>query len=114
MEKEPQRLLFGILRDDVREGTQEAVFLVSCALTLADFISTKSKVFLSFRTGPKRTLGPGPLRNLPAPEDEEGGPSPPLDSTLPRNVRTSAIRYRCSMGFGPTADGTSSITPIVS
>ena len=42
-----------------------------CALALADIISTKSKVFLSFRTGPKRTLGPGPLRNLQAPEDEE-------------------------------------------
>ena len=42
-----------------------------CALTLADLESTKSIVFLSFRTGPKRTLGPGPLRNLQAPEDEE-------------------------------------------
>ncbi|MBQ1622016.1 MAG: hypothetical protein II093_06125, partial [Selenomonas sp.] len=29
-----------------------------CALALADLGSTKSKVFLSFRTGPKRTLGP--------------------------------------------------------
>ena len=42
-----------------------------CALTLADCISTKSIVFLSFRTGPERTLGPGPLWTFPAPKERE-------------------------------------------
>ena len=52
----------------------------ACALTLADDGSCRSDAFLSFRTGPKRTLGPGPLRNLQAPEAR----SPPLDSTPQR------------------------------
>ena len=43
----------------------------ACALTLADLESTKSKVFLSFRTGPERTLGPGPLWTFPAPKERE-------------------------------------------
>ena len=70
-------------------------------------------LFSPARLADKRTLGPGPLVNHPAPEDEEGGPSPPLDSTLLRNVRTLAYVHLCSMGIGLTADGTSSITPIV-
>ena len=70
-------------------------------------------LFSPARLADKRTLRPGPLVNHPAPEDEEGGPSPPLDSTLLRCVRTSAVLYLCSISFGPTADGTSSITPIV-
>ena len=56
----------------------------------------------------------------PLPEDEEGGPSPQFQqaetcwtSTLLHGVRTSAYLRLCSIGFGPTADGTSSITPIV-
>ena len=66
----------------------------ACALALADFISTKSIVFLSFRTGPKRTLGPGPLRNLQAPEAR----SPPLDSTLTPSGLTSCIALQpCSI-----------------
>ena len=69
--------------------------------------------FSPARLADKRTLRPGPLVNHPAPEDEEGGPSPPLDSTLLRGVRTSAFLHLCSMGLGPTADGTSSISPIV-
>ena len=60
-----------------------------CALTLADLDSCKSFVFLSFRTGPERTLGPGPLWTYPAPRQGRSA-SPafgfhlyPLRSNLP-------------------------------
>ena len=70
-------------------------------------------LFSPARLADKRPPEPASCQS-PLPEDEEGGPSPPLDSTLLRGVRTSAYLRLCSMGFGPTADGTSSITPIVS
>ena len=54
---------------DLPSGAES--FNPSCALTLADDGSCRSDVFLSFRTGPKRTLGPGPLRNLQAPKERE-------------------------------------------
>ena len=57
-------------------------FHAACALTLADLISTKSKVFLSFRTGHKRT-GRGPLVNHPGQRRGGEDSSSPLDSTLP-------------------------------
>jgi len=60
--------------------------LFVCALTLADFISTKSIVFLSFRTGHKRT-GRGPLVNHPGQRKGGGDSSSPLDSSLsPRHA----------------------------
>ena len=52
-------------------GQEDRYFLVSCALTLADLGSCRSLVFLSFRTGPERTLGPGPLWTFPAPKERE-------------------------------------------
>ena len=76
--------LFGVLhclRADAQKGRYFLVscaltladegirtFRAACALTLADFGSCRSDAFLSFRTGPERTLGPGPLWTFPAPE----------------------------------------------
>ena len=45
--------------------------LFACALALADNGSCRSDAFLSFRTGPERTLGPGPLWTFPAPKERE-------------------------------------------
>ena len=84
-----------------------------CALTLADLGSCRSDAFFACAAGGQEDPRAGPSCQSPGPKGEEGEPSPPLDSTLLRGVRTLAIMKRCSMGFGPTADGTSSISPIV-
>ena len=99
----------------LRAGAQEGwYFLVSCALTLADLGSTKSIVFFACAAGGQEASGAG-LLSITAPRGKEEW-TPPLLWTphFLRSVRTLLFLKRCSMGFGPTADGTSSISPIVS
>ena len=82
-----------------RAGRLFCLRTIVCGDELAESI-----VFLSFRTGPKR---------LPRPASW-GSPPPKAVPALgihPSSVRTSAQLYRCSISSGPTADGTSSISP---
>ena len=59
-----------------------------------------------FRLRGWRTRG---LRGRPLVNHRRPRPFPPWESTL--NVRTSEILHRRPISFGPTADGTSSISP---
>ena len=87
----------------VRAERWLAPFLFFCALTFAGMYS---EITCFFRLRGWRARG---LRGRPLANHRRPRPFLPWESTL--NVRTAEILHLCSISSGPTADGTSSISP---